>query len=277
MSTINEVAVVILNYKSWRDTLNEIDLCHKEIGIDYENIIVVDNASPNESKEELEKNSQLGYRFIYSTENNGYASGNNIGLKYAFNHGYKYALILNNDILFNDKEFLKKLLEVVDKDNKLAVVNPDVYSPSGYLFNRDAKRPNLFDYTVGMYLYKKRGRNIQDIDKYGYVYRPQGCCMLVDLNKLNQVDYLDDSTILYYEEVILAERLINKGFRCACCTNTSIIHNHSTTVKSSFELNEIIKIKNKSFSYYLKEYRHYSNLKIKMCCAFNFLKEKCLN
>ena len=276
MSTINEVAVVILNYKSWRDTLNEIDLCHKEIGIDYENIIVVDNASPNESKEELEKNSQLGYRFIYSTENNGYASGNNIGLKYAFNHGYKYALILNNDILFNDKEFLKKLLEV-DKDNKLAVVNPDVYSPSGYLFNRDAKRPNLFDYTVGMYLYKKRGRNIQDIDKYGYVYRPQGCCMLVDLNKLNQVDYLDDSTFLYYEEVILAERLINKGFRCACCTNTSIIHNHSTTVKSSFELNEIIKIKNKSFSYYLKEYRHYSNLKIKMCCAFNFLKEKCLN
>lgn len=277
MSTINEVAVVILNYKSWRDTLNEIDLCHKEIGIDYENIIVVDNASPNESKEELEKNSQVGYRFIYSTENNGYASGNNIGLKYAFNHGYKYALILNNDILFNDKEFLKKLLEVVDKDNKLAVVNPDVYSPSGYLFNRDAKRPNLFDYTVGMYLYKKRGRNIQDIDKYGYVYRPQGCCMLVDLNKLNQVDYLDDSTFLYYEEVILAERLINKGFRCACCTNTSIIHNHSTTVKSSFELNEIIKIKNKSFSYYLKEYRHYSNLKIKMCCAFNFLKEKCLN
>ena len=142
MSTINEVAVVILNYKSWRDTLNEIDMCHKEIGIDYENIIVVDNASPNESKEELEKNSQLGYRFIYSTENNGYASGNNIGLKYAFNNGYKYALILNNDILFNDKEFLKKLLEVVDKDNKLAVVNPDVYSPSGYLFNRDAKRPN---------------------------------------------------------------------------------------------------------------------------------------
>ena len=277
MSTINEVAVVILNYKSWRDTLNEIDMCHKEIGIDYENIIVVDNASPNESKEELKKNSQLGYRFIYSTENNGYASGNNIGLKYAFNNGYKYALILNNDILFNDKEFLKKLLEVVDKDNKLAVVNPDVYSPSGYLFNRDAKRPNLFDYTVGMYLYKKRGRNIQDIDKYGYVYRPQGCCMLVDLNKLNQVDYLDDSTFLYYEEVILAERLLNKGFRCACCTDTSIIHNHSTTVKSSFELNEIIKIKNKSFSYYLKEYRHYSNLKIKMCCAFNFLKEKCLN
>lgn len=277
MSTINEVAVVILNYKSWRDTLNEIDMCHKEIGIDYENIIVVDNASPNQSKEELEKNSQLGYRFIYSTENNGYASGNNIGLKYAFNNGYKYALILNNDILFNDKEFLKKLLEVVDKDNKLAVVNPDVYSPSGYLFNRDAKRPNLFDYTVGMYLYKKRGRKIQDIDKYGYVYRPQGCCMLVDLNKLNQVDYLDDSTFLYYEEVILAERLLNKGFRCACCTDTSIIHNHSTTVKSSFELNEIIKIKNKSFSYYLKEYRHYSNLKIKMCCAFNFLKEKCLN
>lgn len=277
MSTINEVAVVILNYKSWRDTLNEIDMCHKEIGIDYENIIVVDNASPNESKEELEKNSQLGYRFIYSTENNGYASGNNIGLKYAFNQGYKYALILNNDILFNDKEFLKKLLEVVDKDNKIAVVNPDIYSPSGYLFNRDSTRPNLFDYTIGMYLYKKRGRKIQDIDKYGYVYRPQGCCMLVDLNKLNQVDYMDDSTFLYYEEVILAERLLNKGFRCACCTDTSIIHNHSTTVKSSFELNEIIKIKNKSFSYYLKEYRHYSNLKIKMCCVFNFLKEKCLN
>lgn len=277
MTNISEVAIVILNYKSWKDTLNEVKLCHNDIGVDYKNIIVIDNASPNESKKELEANSSLGYTFIYSTTNNGYASGNNIGLKYAFNHGYKYALILNNDILFEDNAFLEKLLNVFEKDDNLAVVNSDVYSPSGFLFNRDAKCPNLFDFTLGMYLYKKSGRKIQDLGHYGYVYRPQGCCMLVDLYKLNQVDYMDNSTFLYYEEMILAERLLNKGYKCACCTDTYIIHNHSTTVKTNFQISEIIKIKNKSFSYYLKEYRHYNDLQIKFCCIFNTLKEKCLS
>ena len=96
------IAVVILNYNSWQETLEEAQLVNRTCGINYEDIIIVDNNSPNNSEKELRKNAHKGYIFIESGTNKGYAAGNNIGLKYAYEHGYDYAWILNNDILIDD-------------------------------------------------------------------------------------------------------------------------------------------------------------------------------
>ena len=49
MDNKKDVAVIILNFKSWQETIQEADICNEFLGIDYENIIIVDNASPNDS------------------------------------------------------------------------------------------------------------------------------------------------------------------------------------------------------------------------------------
>lgn len=274
----DKVAVVILNYKTWKDTIDEIKVCLDVLNIQSEDIIVVDNCSPNDSREKLkEAVTRMDFKLILSKKNKGYGAGNNIGLKYAFNAGYKYALILNNDILIEDSNLINELLRVFKAEKNVAVVNPDVYSPEGHLFNRDAVKQSFFDYTLGILNYRKKGRNIRNINGYGYIYRPQGCCMMVDLNKMNEIDYFDEETFLYCEEPILAERLLKKGYRCACNTNISIVHNHSKTVKSTFDVDKIIQLNNDSFSYYLCRYRKFSKLKIMICCLFNSMKLKMLN
>lgn len=274
----NKVAVIILNYKSWKDTIKEIEICNNILNIKSSDIIIIDNCSPNDSGEKLAKESnEEGFVFIESNENKGYGAGNNIGLRYAYDEGYEYALILNNDIIVNDSELIMKLLQVFKAEKNVAVVNPDIYSPEGHLFNRDAVRPSFIDYTIGLRHYKNKGRKVDNIDGYGYVYRPQGCCMMVDVKKMNEVDYFDEKTFLYFEESILAEKLLEKGYKCACNYTTSIIHNHSKTVKSTFDINKIIKINNKSFDYYLRKYRKFNWLQIKICCFFNSLKMKRLN
>lgn len=268
-----KIAIVILNYKSWKDTLNEADFCNESLYVNYKDIIIVDNASPNESKEQLQKAAdEKGFILLTSEKNAGYASGNNIGLRYVYERHYDYAWILNNDIIIQDKDIINKLVSVLQKDIKVAVVNPEIYAPDGYLYNRDAKRPNFIDFTVGMFRYRKIGREINDLGGYAYVYRPQGCCMMVDLKKMAKVDYMDEHTFLYVEEPILAERLLKKNYRCACCLETSIIHNHSVTVKKSFDKKKIRKMNNESFSYYLKEYRKFNKLQVYICCVFNNLK-----
>lgn len=274
----DSIAIIILNYNSWKETLNEAELCHKLLQIEYQNIIVIDNASTNDSAKNLETESKKrNFVFIKSDVNRGYGAGNNIGLRYAFAKGYKYAFILNNDIIIKDACLISKLLDIFKENSNIAVVNPDVYSVDGHLFNRDAIRPSFFDYTIGLINYKKKGRKIQEKNGYGIVYRPQGCCMLVDINKMNEVDYFDENTFLYWEEPILAERLLNKGYLCACDLKTSIIHNHSKTVRSTFDIRRIIKINNESFAYYLKYYRNYSTVFVKICCLFNTIKLKKLN
>lgn len=269
---MNNIAVIILNYNTWNDSINEADMVHDLCNVEYRDIIIVDNASPNESAMQLKKNSYRGYTFIKSLENKGYAAGNNIGLKYAYEQGYRYAWILNNDIIIRDKDIISKLIHVFNRDKTVAVVNPDVYSPDGHMFNRDAKRPTLFDYTLGMVGYKKRGRMVKDLGGFAYVYRPQGCCMMVDLFKMFEIGYMDEHTFLYVEEPILAERLMKKNYKCACCLTTKIIHNHSTTVKSSLAKKQIRQLQNESFKYYLKKYRSYNSVAIKICLLFNTIK-----
>lgn len=273
MDNKKDVAVIILNFKSWQETIQEADICNEFLGIDYENIIIVDNASPNDSYVNLKSTSkEKNFILIKSENNNGYAAGNNIGMRYAYKVGYKYAWILNNDILINDKEIVTKLTDVFKKDSSVAVVNPDIYAPDGHMYNRDSIRPDFFDLTFGMLNYKKKGRKIEDRGGYSYIYRPQGCCMMVDLNKMNEIDYMDEHTFLYVEEPILAERLMQKNYKCACCIATSIIHNHSTTVKSVFAKNKIRKMNNESFKYYLKQYRKFNIVKTNICLFFNYLK-----
>lgn len=269
----NKIAIIILNYKSWKETIKEAEVCNALLHIDYNDIIIIDNASPNNSVEMLEKERKdRNYVLIKADTNAGYAAGNNIGMRFAYNRGYEYAWILNNDIIIDDNQIITKIVDVFMKDSSIAVVNPDVYAPNGHMFNRDSKKPTFFDYTLGANKYRKNGRQIQDLGGYTYVYRPQGCCMMVDLEKINEVGYMDEHTFLYVEEPILAERLLKKNYRCACCLKTKIIHNHSTTVKSIYAKNKIRKMNNESFKYYLKEYRKFNSIQIGICCFFNYIK-----
>ena len=77
----SQVAVVILNYQSWSDTLAEAQMVHDLFALNWNQIIIVDNASPNESEEKLEEKTIGDYIFIESGKNAGYAAGNNIGLR----------------------------------------------------------------------------------------------------------------------------------------------------------------------------------------------------
>lgn len=261
----SEVAVIILNYITWQESLEEAKLVHDLYGLSWEQIIIVDNHSPNESAERLRERPLGNYTFLESEENRGYASGNNIGLKYARSQEYRYAWILNNDILINDRELLSKMITVFEQKEDIAVVNPDIYTPTERLYNRDSKRMNMYDFTIGAMSYKKRGREIEDLGGYGYVYRPQGCCMLLDLIKCAEASWMDENTFLYCEEMILAERLLKCGYRCACLINSRVIHNHSKTVKTVFSKRKQVRIQVRSFDYYLKEYREYSLIQRILC------------
>ena len=273
MKTSNKrVAIILLNYKSWEDTLTEVETIHRLFHVDWKDVIVVDNCSPNESAEKLEKAADKRFILIKSKKNDGYAAGNNIGLRYAVDSGFDYAWILNNDIIIDDPDLITQMLEVFDHDPNVAVVNPDIYAPDGHMFNRDAVRYTFLDMTLGILHYRKKGRRINDLGGYGYVYRPQGCCMMIDLKKSAAVGHLDDHTFLYCEEVILAERLLRKQYRCACCYLAKVIHNHSTTVKSVLSKKNIIRINMQSFRYYLTEYRMFGKIKTELCCLFGTIK-----
>lgn len=65
----------------------------------------------------------------------------------------------------------------------------------------EMQKTNIFDYTIGANKYRKNGRQIQDLGGYAYIYRPQGCCMMVDLEKMDEVDYMDEHTFYMWKNL----------------------------------------------------------------------------
>ena len=269
-----KLVIIILNYNSWQLTLSYIKNQLSKLNLPEDTqIIVVDNNSTNESADKLKDGD---YVFLQSKQNIGYAAGNNIGLRWAYEHGYNYAWVTNSDIQFEDSETALKMLDVFQKDSKIAVVSPRVYTPSGMETNRNLYRPSVYDLSFGKMQYRKSGRMMSPElkgadDSYCYNYRPQGCCMMVNLEAMQDVDYMDEHTFLYMEEPILAERLLLKDYKEACALNTKVIHAHSTTVASAAKRKQIYKWQNDSEIYYYKQYRHFNGFQIWLCTSFTWL------
>ena len=261
------VLAVILNYKTFELTLDVVKKIHE---VDYPNldVLVVDNGSPNESAQILRNASELdGFIFIPNKHNGGYASGNNIGIRYAYEHGYKYSWILNNDVVFVDKIILKVLVDAAEADDNVACVGPRITDLNGNIVAPFIDRPNRWSQTIGIASARKK----RESHKYesGKVYRVYGCCMLLKNKPLHEVEYMDERTFLFYEEDILAERLSKIGAYSYYCANTDIVHLESMTVNKEHgeRSKEKTDIALRSMDLYLREYLHCDPISRKACEA----------
>lgn len=127
---MEKVAVVILNYLNYKDTIE----CIESIKNDkYENkeVIVVENGSSNESWDELSRlYGNTSIHLIKSDKNLGFARGNNLGIRYATDKlNCKFVLVVNNDTIFNDSNLLTNLMEATGEG--IAVIGPRIISADG--------------------------------------------------------------------------------------------------------------------------------------------------
>lgn len=95
-------------------------------------ITIIDNASPNNSGQDLknryQSNSQI--EVILHNKNDGFARGNNIGFNYLKDHfNIDFMIVMNNDVIIEQNDFLEKIEELYDK-HQFSVLGPDIYAPN---------------------------------------------------------------------------------------------------------------------------------------------------
>lgn len=265
-----KVLIVILNYKTYRLT---IDLIRQLKNIRYKNFdcMVIDNNSPNESKEILnEYSKKLNYIFYANSDNSGYATGNNIGLKFATKNNYKYSWILNSDIRLEDLNVLSHMVSIAESDETLGAIGPQIWSMDGFIMSPYVNRPNLWNMTFGIFLDKKYRDKNKDISQK--VYRLYGCCMLLKNRVMETINYLDEDTFLYGEESILSERMMKVNTYCYYDAEVHVVHLESASLKLAKDKKKIQMLEStKSREIYLKKYRHYNVFFRVLCHVFRNL------
>ena len=130
---MKKIVFVILHYNCPEVTLECISSIKRTADYDNYHMVVVDNHSPDASGLSLKKRYKTDKKVtvIMNRENLGYAKGNNIGYSYAKNVlKADYIIIPNNDILFCQDNYIKKIMEIYEETH-YGILGPDIQNLEG--------------------------------------------------------------------------------------------------------------------------------------------------
>lgn len=256
-----KVAVIILNYNSSDDCRKCVSFLKRQEGVELE-IILVDNCSPDRDKVETLSREQ-GCTFIANPENRGYNAGNNIGLRYAANVGYKYALITNPDMEFPETDYLYSLIQIMEKDSEIVVCGSNIETPMGV--RQSPKRfttysEEAFWFFTGIIKLIKKNHSLILPAKNQYCDILMGSCLMVRMSFIQQINFFDENVFLYCEEPILGKQVQLAKKRLYYFHDKKAIHAHFENTKGSFVHRHNIYWKSRW--YYLSKYSNYNKLQM---------------
>lgn len=284
-------AIIILNYNNYFDTRNCIDsvIEHNTAKI---KIVVVDNGSSKECVEQTRlylkgkfptmetyksgaiiTNYLSTCSYITNATNTGYAQGNNVGLKLAFQDSdIQYVMILNNDIIFIE-DIVQSLCGYVETTIDSGIVSPLLLKNDGKSIDYNCARKNITVYELFvsfLFFYfdpfklKKQILKKQIILDEGFsipekekitIELPSGSCMLMEKSLFQAIDGFDPNTFLYYEENILYKKIQKIGRQNYLIPQLKCIHiGASSTAKIKGA--KLLKASVDSAEYYINKYTH---------------------
>jgi GT2 family glycosyltransferase len=244
--------ILILNFNGAIDTIECLqsifNMKNRALGI-----VLVDNSSTDDSVHTIESwldlnsmpFSQIGYfsqndsfsniflakeskiTFIKSDINNGYASGNNIGLKYIMQHSLPsdFVWILNNDTIVETQtldELIKSFKTL--REQNIALLGSKVleYEYPHNIQSAGVKIGSIFKEEKPYYA-QNRNALSSDIE----VDSICGCSVFLNLETLDEIGLMREEYFLYYEETDWMRSVKLKGFRIFTCANSIILHKHA--------------------------------------------------
>lgn len=226
----NNVAVILLNYNNFQATIDCVGRLNK-IGVPDKNIFVIDNNSPNDSFERLNKNLK-GVNVLKTGINGGYAYGNNYGLKRVIELNYHYVCIMNTDIFFKN-DFISPLLDFLKTNKDVGVVGPCLrfvdngkIASAGGTFRLFTGKSS-FNYMHEDYI----NRGPIDCD---YI---SGGCLVTSVKSLKDVGFIPEDYFLDYEDNEWCHNFKKKGYRVVCLTSVYVFHEGESTINTVSGLN----------------------------------------
>ena len=219
------VAIILINWNNYQDTLECIDSIQKST---YKNIyiIVVDNNSQNNSVQILNENAK-DIKLILSSENTGFTGGNNIGIAYATKVNADFILVLNNDTLI-EKTAIEKLVHASKDHNDVGIFTPKIlFHPDRHLI---WSAGTIYDKKKLMglnYGYKKNDSS--ELDETRDLDYAVGCALLIRSSVIKKIGVLTEDYFATWEDVDFGLRAKQAGFRILYIPSSTIWHKESSS------------------------------------------------
>lgn len=227
-----EVSVIIVNYNKRQMTQECIDsVFDKTQDVKFE-VILVDNASTDGSREHFSKEPRIQY--IYNQENVGFGRANNIGMEAASGN---YFFLLNNDTLLRNNA-VKLFFDYAEAHGPVAFYGGWLHNAKGELVHSGAKMMSVSSdlhiaslaWTLRIPLLRNIAGATKNVDavpngqvcqKVGYV---TGADLFLNRSIVDQVGMFDPRFFMYCEESDWQKRAQEKGIPSYLIKGPQIIH-----------------------------------------------------
>lgn len=256
------VSFVILHYKNMEDTLACIasikTMCLKK----KYSIIVVDNATLNESeKKRLLKETP---DVLCNEENLGFAKGNNVGTSYACNKYHPdFLVVLNSDIVLLQPDFISRI-ESCYQQTSFDFMGPKILTDGGDSVNpfpvyrtleevdrainkskklifiyRKAILSTLLSWYIACKHRIKPPKHLENGSESLYDIAVHGCCIIFSRKYYEKYeDVFYPETFLYHEEEFLEFRRMQDHLISYYDESIEVFHKEGASLDLAFENQE---------------------------------------
>lgn len=229
-----KVAIIITTYNQEK----LLEACLESLKkTNYKNykIYFLDDSGKGEIGKRIKKKFKIDV--IINKENLGFSKSNNVGIKKVLKEfDPDYILLLNDDTEIVDKNWLKKLVEIGNSDDKIGILGGRIIYPDGSL-------QNVGGYLKKWKIVKELDENKKDIFEVDHV---MGAFMLMKKEVLDKIGLLDEVySPFLLEDTDYCLRAKKTGFKIVSVPFVKIIHKKGKSIDSLKE-RKIMKVRFKN-------------------------------
>ena len=227
-----KTAIILVMYRQKQNLELLYSSLAEQTDKDFTVYFVDNNADNSDTAASKELNNKFGLKIEYipAGKNTGFAGGNNLGASRAIADGYEFIFFLNNDTIL-EVTCIEQLLLTLQSKPGAAAVSPIIFFWNGA---KDKQRVQEFGakadfnaYAINKLFesadYRAIGKNIPEIAEADVL---PGAAVMVKADVLKKTGLWEESYFAYGDEIDLARRFKDAGYKCIVNKNAVVWHNH---------------------------------------------------
>ncbi len=217
MNTKTNIYIIVVTYKGqlWYDKCFG-SLRASTIPVQT---IVVDN-TPGLDDAEYIKAHYPEVHLIKAEENLGFGRGNNLGLRYALDHGCDYVFLLNQDAWLDTPDAIEQLVEIYERYPEYGILSPMHLNvkKDGLVMENFCRRPYNQSLIEDLYLHQ-----LKDVYPTDYIH---AAAWMLSRKTIETVGGFDPIFKHYEEDDNYLNRVLYHGLKVGVCPSSRIVHDH---------------------------------------------------
>ncbi len=274
-----DLSVVIVNWNTCEELKGCLESALAEDPGSAE-IIVVDNASTDGSVEMLHGEFP-NVRLIRNTENLGFARASNQGIKAS---NGRYVLLLNPDCIVHQGAFTE-LVRFGDANPDVGIFGLRILNPNGSVFESCRRFPTLaagiFRNAILARLFPNNPYTREylisdwDHDAPREVDWVSGAALVMRREMLDDIGLLDERFFMYCEDVDIAYRAKQKGWRVMYCPTATVMHLRARSSDQN-PVRMIVAFHRSMYAFFKKHYSEKSSILTRAIVPLGLIFRTCL-